>query len=98
MSTWQVIGIVSEITLKVAPNWTWGDESGDLVMIADLNQKWGDLDAVSRATIMRKLRDLLQWKEVRLSNPRYSYENIVICDVEIEGVDVKRLIEFYYPY
>ncbi len=87
--------IVSEVidgdTFKTSSNWKWGDDkNGDTVRIANYNApettEWGG------KTATQKLKDLIEGKEVELKNPVNMSYGRIVCDVILNGTDIKELL------
>jgi hypothetical protein len=93
-----MIFVISEVldanTFKVSPIWMWEYHKGDMVKAHGyISPQTGKPD-YQKALI--KSKNLLQDKEVELTNPRrLTAQDQLLCDVYVEG---KNLADFFPEY
>lgn len=85
--SFKVTAVVDGDTFSVEPGWEWDEKSGDRIRPAGFDTPEKGETGYEAAT--RKLNRLILGKEVELKNPvKLTYERL-LCDVYIDGKNLK---------
>jgi endonuclease YncB( thermonuclease family) len=86
----KVIAIIDGNTFQISPGWKFKEEEGHRVRIANYNTPEKGQPGYSEART--KLSSLILYENVELKNPvNLSYGRLV-CDVYLNGTDIKKLL------
>lgn len=85
-----VTAVIDGDTIEVSPHWSWNNETGNRVRIANLDAP--EMDDEGGPQAKQKLLNLLLRKSVELKNPVTLSYGRLVCDVYLAGVDIKELI------
>lgn len=93
---YEVVNVIDTNLIEVKPSWTWFEVSGNIVKINGYNIRLNnqvDMQPFIRKLIMKRLRTLLDGKKVKLSNPTSVEQDILICEVYLDDVNIAS----YFP-
>ncbi len=91
--SFQVIEIIDEEKIRVAPRWKWSTGASDIVQVNGLSLASGE-DADLQKT---KLNKLLLNKTVELNNPLRIIQEQLLCDVFLDGNHVNKELLKHQP-
>lgn len=88
--SFKVTSVIDGDTFDVESGWTWGDKKGERVRIANYDaaetNEWGGKSAT------QKLKNLIQGKSVELKNAVNMSYGRIVCDVHLNGKDIKEFL------
>lgn len=83
----EVTKVVKANTFEVFPPWRWKDQSGIKVKIANIEAP--SEGAVGHERAKANLKSIIEKKKVELKNKKNVDFDCLVCDVYIDGEDVK---------
>lgn len=89
----KVIEIIDGDTFKVSPNWKWNNETGDTIRPNGYNTPEKGEAGFEQAK--QKLSRLINGKEVELKNAITLTYGRLLCDVYIDGKNLKDYFQEY---
>ncbi len=91
--SFKVTEVIDGDTFKVTPNWEWAGQSGNTVRPNGYNTPEEGERGYDQATT--KLSKLIQGKEVELNNPITFTYGRLLCDVYLNGNNLKNFFPEY---
>lgn len=87
MTTFTVTKVIDGDTLEVSPEWDFGETTGKRVRLAGVYAP--ELDEQEGKAAQKRLSDLVLNKEVRLHNAKNLSHGRLVCDVFVNGRNIK---------
>ena len=91
--TFNVTKVIDGDTFTVNPEWKWNNQTGDTVRPAGYNTPEKGEKGHTEAT--NKLKKLIEGKDVELENPVKLTYGRLLCDVIIDGKNLKSFFPEY---
>ena len=82
----KVVEIIDKERIKVSPLWAWNNKTGSIVNISQQLK-------INNEFFLKRLKTLLDNKEIELKNPIKADESSVHCYVFLDGINIKN----YFP-